>query len=99
MTNESEDILYEMAEQGWNECWPDEPDLDGYVPLSKVFVQREWLLKALSNMILEYDGPCSDIADHIGDFGDRWIEKRVQAIREEAREAEAVARVDNWENR
>jgi hypothetical protein len=101
MTNESEDILYEMAEQAWNECWPEEPV---YVRLSlfgpsERASKRTWLLEVFTNLVDEYDGPLSNIANHLGDFSDKWIEKRAQAILEDAREAEASAREDWMEDR
>jgi hypothetical protein len=99
MTNESEDILYEMAEQAWNECWPEQVP---YLPNSKVRLRKDyiqWLTTVLANIMEEYDGNCEDIADHLGDFSDKWIEKRAQAILEDAREAEASAREDWMEDR
>jgi len=102
MTNESEDALgvsdalYEMAEQAWNECWPDEPK---YLSskTAQCIVDAQWLIGVATAIIKKYDGPLSDIADHLGDFGDRWIEKRAEAILEDAREAEAQARADSRE--
>lgn len=93
MINETEDALYETAEQAWNECWPDEPPKQ----VSK-FTQRtldhRWLLKVFANIVKDYDGPLSDIADHLGDFADKWIEKKAEGILEDARNAEAEARAD-----
>jgi hypothetical protein len=95
MTNESEEILWEMAEQAWSECWPEEPELDYIVSASRASdTEIHWLLEVFENLISEYDGPLSDIADLLGDFSDKWIEKRIQAIREDAREAEAQALAD-----
>jgi hypothetical protein len=95
MTNESEDILYEMAEQAWNECWPEEPELDYIVrPSLASDTETNWLLEVFENLVAGYDGPLSDIADLLGDFSESWIEKRIQAIREDAREAEAQALSD-----
>jgi hypothetical protein len=98
MTNESEDILYEMAEQAWNECWPDEP-LKQVSKFTQRTVDMLWLMEVARNIIKEYDGPLSDIVYHLGDFSDKWIEKRAQAILEDAREAEASAREDWMEDR
>lgn len=88
--------LYEMAEQAWNECWPDEPV---YVRLSlfgpsERKLKQTWLLEVFTNILEEYDGPLSDIADHLGDFGDKWIEMRAEAIEHDARADEAEARAD-----
>ena len=97
MTNESEDIIYEMAEQAWNECWPEEPP---YLPNSKVRLRKdciEWLTTVLANIMQEYDGHLSDIADLLGDFSKDFISRRVEAILEDAREAEAQAREDSRE--
>lgn len=90
---DDDDSLYEMAEQAWNECWPDEPPKQ-----ASKFKQRtldhQWLLKVFANIVKEYDGPISDITDHLGDFGGKWIEMRAEAIEQDAREAEAEARSD-----
>lgn len=92
---DDDDSLYEMAEQAWNECWPDEPTMSMAVNKQHFkAIEKEWLILAFLIIASEYDGPLSDIADHLGDFGDKWIEKRANAILEDAREAEASARAD-----
>lgn len=95
MTNESEDALYEMAEQAWNECWPDEPSMSMAVNKQHFkALEKEWLILAFLRIASEYDGPLSDITDHLGDFGGKWIQMRAEAIEYDAREAEASARAD-----
>lgn len=95
---DDDDSLYEMAEQAWNECWPDEPPKQ-----ANKFAQRaldhHWLLKVFANIVDDYDGPISDIADHIGDFADKWIEKKAEGILEDARIDAAEARADSREDR
>ena len=95
MTNETEDALYEMAEQAWNDLWPDEPTMSMAVNKQHFkALEKEWLILVFLRIASEYDGPLSDITNHLGDFGDKWIEKRARAILEDAREAEAQARAD-----
>lgn len=103
--DDGDDSLYEMAEQAWNECWPDEPPKQ-----ANKFTQRtldhQWLLKVFANIVEDYDGPLSDIADHLGDFGDKWIEMKAEGILEDARYDADEARADAaefdrdyWEDR
>lgn len=95
MTNEPSDSVYEMAEQAWNECWSDEPTMSMVADKSQLrAAYRGWLVDVFTDLVVGYDGPLSDIADHIGEFSDRFIEKRVRAILEDAREAEAQAQAD-----
>ena len=100
MTNESEDALYEMAEQAWNECWPDEPTMGAYAKRNLKYKAeyRAWLIRAFTNIVNEYDGSACYIAEHIGELSSEWIEKRAHAILEDAREAEAQARADSRED-
>lgn len=98
MTNdEPSDSVYEMAEQAWNECWPNEPKRVSSKTAQRI-VDTQWLIGVATAIIKGYDGPLSDIADHLGDFGDKWIEKRARAILEDAREAEAQALADSRED-
>ena len=101
MTNESEDILYEMAEQAWNECWPEEPTMGAYAKRNLKYKAeyRAWLIRVFTNIVNEYDGSALYLAEHLGEFSSEWIEKRAQAILEDAREAEASAREDWMEGR
>lgn len=98
MTNEPSDSVYEMAEQAWNECWPPEPTMSVAMNSRHLkILDKEWLIFVFTNIVNEYDGPLSDIADHLGDFGDKWIEMRAGAIEQDARETEASARADAYE--
>lgn len=97
MTNdEPSDSVYEMAEQAWNECWPDEPTMGAYAKRTLKYKAdyRAWLIRAFTNIVNEYDGPLADIADLLGDFSQDFISHRVEAILEDAREAEAQAQAD-----
>lgn len=95
MTNEPSDSVYEMAEQAWNECWPPEPTMSVAMNSRHLkTLDKEWLIFVFTNIVNEYDGPVCDIADHLGDFGDKWIEKKAEGILEDARNAEAEARAD-----
>lgn len=105
MTNETEDELYEMAEQAWNDLWPEEPR-KCVSKWAQRTLDRDWLVEVAKNIIYQYDGPMSDIGYHLGEFSTQFIEKRSEAILRDAKQDEAEARIhayecsrDDWEGR
>lgn len=91
---DDDDSLYEMAEQAWNECWPPEPPKQ-VSKFTQLAYDRGWLMDVFARIVREYDGPLSDIGYHLGEFGDKWIEMKAEALLEDAREAEAEARAES----